>query len=172
MPEILDIFKEPHPRLHTRATPVKAVTPEILQLIQQMIHTMHAASGVGLAANQVGSGWDILVASPDGHPGRELVLINASLEEPRGAVCQPEGCLSVPGVSAEVRRWARVRIKGLNLRGEPITLEAEGLLARILQHETDHLCGHLFLDRLGFFKKRKLLKEYEMLQRQMEKVSF
>ena len=82
----------------------------------------------------------------------------------------PEGCLSVPGVSSEVTRAARVTASGLNRKGEPVTLKAQGLLAKILQHETDHLEGHLFPDRVGFFQRRRLLKKYQSLSETLSRV--
>ena len=164
------IVKEPNPILHQRAAPVREITAEILCLIDTMIKTMHAAQGVGLAANQVGSNLDILVASPDGKAGKELVLLNAALIGRRGRVSSPEGCLSLPGLSAEVHRSAQVTATGLNRQGEPITLKADGLLARILQHEVDHLKGDLFLDRLGIFHRRRLLARYRRMMDNLDRI--
>ena len=159
----LPIVKEPSPILHQRAIRVPKNSPEIQSLIDSMIETMHLAEGVGLAANQVGSPWSILVATTDGKKGEELVLINPTLGECRGRSQSPEGCLSVPGVSADVTRSARVIVRGLNRQFQPVTIEAEGLLAKIFQHETDHLEGRLFLDRLRFLHRWRLLKKYQAL---------
>lgn len=167
---IKPIVKEPNPLLHQKATPVGNVTAQIQQLIDAMIETMHAAQGVGLAANQIGSPLNILVVSVDGERGKELVLLNAVVSERHGRFRSPEGCLSVPGVSAEVTRAASLKVNGLDRRGRPITLEAKGLLAKILQHETDHLQGHLFLDRVGLLERRRLLKKYESLMRALKQV--
>ncbi len=167
---ILPLVKEPDPCLHRKAAKVPEITPEIQRLIDAMIHTMHAAEGVGLAANQVGSPWNILVASPDGKKGAELVLINAVILARSGRNRTPEGCLSVPGISGEPIRSASITASGLNRKGERITLQAEGLLARILQHEVDHLQGHLFLDRLGLLERRRLMKRYLAISKTLQQV--
>jgi len=156
----LPIVIEPHPILHRKTKPVEELTPAIQRLIDDMIETMHSAPGVGLAANQVGAAWDILVASPDGVRGKELVLLNAHLVEKRGEVVAPEGCLSLPGISASVVRASEVVAEGLDRHGNPVTVKAQGLLARILQHETDHLAGWLYLDRLPHWEKTQLLQRY------------
>ena len=157
------IVKEPHPILHQKAHSVRQITEEVQGLIDTMIETMHMTEGVGLAANQNGSRWNILVASPDGHRGRELVLINARIIDRRGKVRSPEGCLSVPGISAELVRAAEVTVQGLDPQGKEQQLQASGLLAKILQHETDHLAGHLYLDRLRFWERKRLLRKYQSL---------
>ena len=167
---IAPIVKEPNPTLHQKAVSVQRITDEIQKLIDTMIETMHAAEGVGLAANQINSHWSILVASPDGQRGKELVLINPSILKRSGRERSPEGCLSVPGVSSEVTRAARVTASGLNRKGEPLTLKAQGLLAKILQHETDHLEGHLFPERVGFFQRRRLIRKYQSLQETLQKI--
>ncbi len=167
---IIPIVKEPNPLLHRKAVSAPQDTTQIQALIDSMIETMHAAEGVGLAANQVGSPWAILVASPDGKRGKELILINATLVKRKGRSRSPEGCLSVPGVSADVVRAARVTVRGLNRQFQPVTLEAEGLLAKIFQHEIDHLRGRLFLERLRFLQRRRLLRKYRGLARTLQQV--
>ena len=167
---IAPILKEPNPLLHQKALDVPKITPEIQKLIDTMIETMHAAEGVGLAANQIGSSWNVLVASADGKRGKELVLINAVILKRSGRDRSPEGCLSLPGVSSDVCRCAQVRAAGLTRKGQPVTIEAEGLMAKILQHETDHLAGHLFLDRLGLLKRRRLLQKYLSLADTLKQV--
>ncbi len=167
---IAPIVREPNPILHRKAVTVAQMTEEIQKLIDTMIETMHAAEGVGLAANQINSPWNILVASPDGQRGNELVLINSAILKRRGRDRSPEGCLSVPGVSSEVARAAQVTATGLNRKSEPVILEAQGLLAKILQHEVDHLQGHLFLDRLGLFQRRRLLQKYQSLSETLKRV--
>ncbi len=160
---ILPIVKEPQPILHQRATPVTEVTPEIRRVINDMIETMYVAEGVGLAANQIGLSWDILVASSDGKRGKEIILLNAEIVERRGRFRSPEGCLSLPGVSAEVSRAAEVTVAGLDHHLKPITLKADGLFAKIVQHEVDHLHGLLYIDRLGFFRRKGILQKYKKL---------
>ncbi|MBI3318157.1 MAG: peptide deformylase [Candidatus Omnitrophica bacterium] len=167
---VAPILKEPDPLLHRKALTVPKITSEIEGLIETMIETMHAAQGVGLAANQIGSPLNILVASPNGERGGEIVLVNASLTRGRGRAKSPEGCLSLPGISSEVSRPGSVSASGLDRRGNPLTLEAEGLLAKILQHEVDHLEGHLFLHRLGFWNRRRLLRKYEALSNSLRQI--
>ena len=167
---ILRIVKEPHPILHRKAEPVREMTAQIQHLIADMIETMHAADGVGLAANQVGSPLDLLVASPDGVKGKELVLINAALVKKRGRIRRPEGCLSLPGIASKFSRPAEVTVNGLDRTLKGITLQATGLLAQILQHEIDHLQGHLYLARLGFWSRRQLLRKYHCLTESLRKI--
>ena len=160
---ILPIVKEPNPILHQKALPVIKLTPEIKKLIADMVESMHAAEGVGLAANQVGSRWDILVASADGKKGEELLLINAVITKRTGKALCPEGCLSLPGVSSKVNRATEVIATGLDASLRPVTVEATELMAQILQHETDHLQGHLYVDRLSYWSRKRLLSKYQKL---------
>ena len=161
---ILSLVKEPDPILRRTAKDVREISGEIHRLIADMIETMHAAEGVGLAANQVGSPWNILVASADGAPGKELVLLNASILRQSGQIPGPEGCLSLPGISSSVTRSSEVVVEGLDRKGKLRTLEATGLLARIFQHETDHLQGRLYIDRLPLWERRRLLTKYRSLR--------
>ena len=158
---ILPIVKEPEAILRKRAASVSEVTAEVRKLIDDMAATMHATEGVGLAANQVGSPLDVLVASPDGKRGQELVLINARITRRAGRHRSPEGCLSLPGISSEVTRSAEVTITGLSLQGKQVTIAAKGLLAKILQHEVDHLSGKLYVDHLSPWKRSDLLAKYK-----------
>lgn len=167
---IAPIVKEPNLILHQKALPVAEITRDIQTLIDTLIETMHVAQGVGLAANQINSNLNILVASPDGKKGKELVLINAKILETEGKVRLPEGCLSLPGISSEVRRAAAVTVQGLSRKGQPQVLKAEGLLARILQHEVDHLQGRLFPDRLRLLERKKLLHRYQSLINNLRQV--
>ncbi len=167
---ILPIVKEPNVILHQKAIPVTEITPEIGKLIADMLETMHAAEGVGLAANQVGSRWDILVASADGRPRKELLLINASITKRHGKALCPEGCLSLPGVSSKVSRATEVIASGMDASLRPVTVEATGLMAQILQHETDHLQGHLYADRVSFWKRRRLLQRYQSFSETIRKI--
>ena len=167
---IRPIVKEPDSILHRKATPIGEITLEIQRLIDDMIETMHVAEGVGLAANQIGSPLDILVASPDADRGKELVLVNAVITQRKGKHSSPEGCLSVPGISSPVERAAEVTVTARDRRGRPCTLQAAGLLAKILQHEVDHLQGHLYLDRLKTGEQESLLKKYRKLQDTLRKI--
>ena len=121
--------------------------------------TMYAENGVGLAANQVGVLKQIFVASPDQVRGKELVFFNPQIIKKEGVIKEFEGCLSVPEFYEPVRRSRKVRLRGMNLEGETVEMSADGLLSRIFQHETDHLNGILFIDRLGFVKTRLARKK-------------
>jgi peptide deformylase len=119
-----------------------------------MIETMYAEEGVGLAANQVGVLKRVFVASADQVPGNEIVLFNPEIIRRDGRVKEFEGCLSVPELAEPVSRAKRVWIRGMAPDGRTVELRGEGLLARIFQHEMDHLNGLLFIDRLGLLKRR------------------
>lgn len=162
---ILTIVHAPHSVLSTPTQRVTTVTPEIRQLVRDMIDTMYAASGVGLAANQVGHSWRLFVASPDQQRGQELIVLNPVITTQRGRLRIEEGCLSLPGIAAVVSRAAVVRLTGMTLEGTPGTWEGRDLLARIFQHETDHLDGKLYADRLAWLPRRRLLAHYRRQQR-------
>jgi peptide deformylase len=130
--------------LRKKAQRVERVTPEIRRLIRDMKETMKAAPGVGLAAPQVGEGLQVLVYEVGEERG---ALVNPVVEEARGEQTDVEGCLSIPGLQGEVTRSLFVAVRGTDERGRPARLEAEGFLARTLQHEIDHLNGILFIDR-------------------------
>ncbi len=131
--------------LRRRARAVGRVTTQAQHLVDEMVEAMHEAHGVGLAAPQVGVSKRIIVAEVD---ERLHVLIDPKIVTREGEELGIEGCLSIPGIVGEVPRAARVVVKGKNRRGRGITLNAEGMLARVLQHEVDHLDGILFLDRV------------------------
>lgn len=131
--------------LRRKARAVGRMTPQIQQLIDGMIDVMHEATGVGLAAPQVGVSKRVIIAEVE---ERLHVLIDPKIVKREGEELGTEGCLSIPGTVADVPRAARVIVKGKNRKGRGITLKAEGLLARVLQHEVDHLDGILFLDRV------------------------
>ncbi len=155
-----------NPILRQAARPVHDVNGDLQQLIDDMVETMYAAPGVGLAANQVGSLHRLFVANPseDRDPGKLLVLINPELVEQEGEMVSEEGCLSIPDFREEVRRSRRVLVRGLDRHERPVEIEGQDLLARILQHELDHLNGVLFVDRLSPAKRdilhRKLRKTF------------
>ncbi len=155
-----------HPALRQPARRIDEITEGLQQLIDDMVETMYAAPGVGLAANQVGSLARVFVANPDEHhePGKLLVVINPVLVESEGESVAEEGCLSIPDFREEVRRAQRVLLRGLDRQGRPLEVEAADLLARIVQHEVDHLNGVLFVDRLSPAKRdilfRKLKKAF------------
>jgi peptide deformylase len=150
-----------HPVLRQVTRPVQNLNGDLPQLIEDMVETMNAAPGVGLAANQVGSQQRVFVANPseDHDPGKLLVVINPALVETQGELVSEEGCLSIPEFRDEVRRARRVLVTGLDRNGRPIQIEGEDLLARIFQHEIDHLNGVLFVDRLSPAKRDILLRK-------------
>ena len=147
---------DPHPTLRAVARPVDVFSRDILQLSRDLIDTMYANDGIGLAAPQIGRDVQLLVANPSHARGRELVVANPIFDAVQGRAAVVEGCLSVPKRWERVRRAARVRLSGQDLSGEPVTVEAEGLLAIILQHEVDHLQGRLFIDRLSWFRRHRV----------------
>src|SRR5215510_3942619 len=153
--------------LHQPATPVGEITLEIVRLIDDMIQTMYAAPGVGLAATQVGEPLRIFVA--DVSLGRNLAdliaFINPEFVERDGMQLEEEGCLSVPGFNATLARPSRVVVKGLNRDGQEQVIEGTGLLARCFQHEMDHLEGTLFVDRLRGLQKDFIVRKIKKLSR-------
>ncbi|MDR2503626.1 MAG: peptide deformylase [Deltaproteobacteria bacterium] len=152
----LDVLKYPDARLRLKSAPVERITEEICRLAEDMVETMYAEDGIGLAAPQVGRPLRLVVVDLSGPSRREAatVYVNPELEI-LGEETQEseEGCLSVPDLRAVVKRGARVRIKALNLRGEELVEEADGVRAICLQHECEHLEGRLFLDRLSRLKR-------------------
>ena len=147
------------PVLRKKAEPVASVTPEIRELIAGLFDIMYLARGIGLAAPQVGVSQRIFVVDVEGEEGErvKLALVNPKLKLAAGSMVGEEGCLSIPGIHADVKRHAQVTFEGLDPNGAPVTVRAEGLLARALQHELDHLDGVLFIDRLSAIR-RKLLE--------------
>ncbi len=160
---VLKVRKFPDKVLATKAHEVARITEEDKRLVRDMIDTMHAENGVGLAANQVGILKQIFVASPDLVKGKEQVYFNPKIIKKEGTLKEFEGCLSVPELYEPVKRAKRVWLRAVALDGKTVEVKAEGLLARIFQHETDHLNGFLFIDRLGFVKsklaRKKLLRK-------------
>lgn len=166
---ILEICTYPDPVLREHCCEVVDVSDEEIQkLIDDMVETMYAAPGIGLAANQVGKPVQIVVIDlqrPELEHGL-LVLVNPEIVSSEGSVSWEEGCLSVPDYFASVKRACTVTVRALDRNGKPIEVTGEGLMAVALQHEIDHLSGKLFIDRMGpiardIFKRRwkKRLKE-------------
>ncbi|MBZ0156083.1 MAG: peptide deformylase [Alphaproteobacteria bacterium] len=160
---VLEIRKYPDEVLKKKALPLETINGETQRLIDDMVETMYAAPGIGLAAPQVGVSKRIIVIDVSSREEQMplIVLINPEIEEAGGFVDSEEGCLSIPEFYSSVRRAERVVVKGLDREGKPVRIEACDLLARALQHEIDHLDGVLFVDRLStikreFFKKRYL----------------
>ena len=153
--------------LHQLAEPVGEITREIQALVDDMIQTMYAAPGIGLAAPQVGVSVRIFVC--DISVGRNLadllVFINPEFVERDGMQLEEEGCLSVPGFNATVARPVHAVLKGLDRNGQEHTVEATGLLARCFQHEMDHLDGTLFVDRLRGLQKDLIVRKIKKLSK-------
>jgi len=154
----LAILRYPDPRLRTVARPVDAVDDDVRRLVDDMLETMYAARGIGLAATQVNRPLRLLVMDLSEEHDQPLVLINPEIVERDGVqVCQ-EGCLSVPGEYADVERAERIRVRFLDRDGAARELEAEDLLAVCVQHEIDHLDGKVFVDYLSPLKRRMIEK--------------
>jgi peptide deformylase len=153
--------------LHQPARPVDEITPEIQTLIDDMIETMYAAPGIGLAAPQVGVPLRIFVVdlSVGRDAGQLSVFVNPEFVERDGMQLEEEGCLSVPGFNATVVRPSRAKVKGLDRHGREQTIEGTGLLARAFQHEMDHLDGVLFVDRLRGIKRELIVRRIRKLAR-------
>jgi peptide deformylase len=153
--------------LHQPARLVDAVTPEIQRVIDDMIETMYAAPGVGLAAPQIGVPLRIFVVdvSVGRDPGGLMVMVNPEFIVREGTQFEEEGCLSVPGFNATVMRPTRVVVKSLDRNGDEQTHEGAGMLARAFQHEMDHLDGRLFLDHLRGIKRDLIVKKIRKLSR-------
>ena len=164
---IRPILKYGDTTLHEKAHDVAIITPEIEHLIDDMIETMYAAPGVGLAAPQVGVALRIFVVdiSVGRDPGGLMVMVNPEFVERDGTQLEEEGCLSVPGFNATVVRPMHAVIKALDRQGQPFQHEGTGLLARAFQHEMDHLDGTLFVDRLRGIKRDLIVRKIRKLTR-------
>jgi peptide deformylase len=156
---VLKILEYPDPRLRIKARPIEAVTDDIRQLAADMLETMYAAPGVGLAATQVDRHIRLVVMDVSETKDQPHVLINPEILSREGTETGDEGCLSVPGVTEGVTRATRVRVRALDTAGRESEFEAEGLLAVCIQHELDHLVGKLFVDYLSELKRQRLKKK-------------
>ena len=178
---ILPIVKYGHPVLRKKGDRIQKITPEILRLIADMMETMRAARGVGLAAQQIGRPLQLAVADVseitdrpstlhlEGKPVpvesfMPVILINPEIKPVGEPATGPEGCLSFPEIYADVTRPESVAVKAQNAEGKVLTFQCGGLLARAIQHEVDHLNGILFIDRMETTKRRELKTELEVLQ--------
>lgn len=146
----LRIVHFPHPTLRYHSKPIRRVDAELRAAVEQMLDLMYEFEGVGLAANQVALPLRIFVANPSGKrgEGEELVILNPELQFAKGSEIDREGCLSLPGLYADVRRAKQIFLSGYDLQGNSVERQLEGYLARIVQHEVDHLNGKFFFDRL------------------------
>lgn len=168
---LLNILRYPDPRLHTVAQPVREVDARIRQLVDDMLETMYAADGVGLAATQVDVHERVIVLDTSESRDDPRVLINPELVAVSDEMMLgDEGCLSVPQIYDKVPRHARVTVKALGRDGQPYSFDAEGLLAVCVQHEMDHLQGKVFVEYLSPLKRErirtKMLKKAREAERQ------
>mgnify|MGYP003617726805 FL=1 len=157
----LTILHYPDPRLRKPALAVETVDEGVRALIDDLLETMYAAPGIGLAATQVNVQKRIVVMDVSEEKNRPLVFINPSVLEREGECESEEGCLSVPGFYEKVERAERIRVSALDRDGDPFELEARGLLAVCVQHEIDHLDGKLFVDYLSVLKRDRIRKKLE-----------
>ncbi|MBN8736976.1 MAG: peptide deformylase [Xanthomonadales bacterium] len=161
----LDILEFPDPRLRLKAQPVETFDADLEKLADDMLETMYAAPGIGLAATQVNVQKRLLVLDVSETHDAPMVFVNPELLETRGSeVCQ-EGCLSFPGVFADVQRKDWIRVRARDASGQSFELETDGLLAVCIQHEIDHLDGKVFVDYLSPLKRTLLLRKLEKQRR-------
>lgn len=161
----LSILEFPDPRLRTRARPVEHVDAVLRELIEDMFETMYEAPGIGLAATQVDVHRRFMVIDVSENKDQPLVFINPEILLRDGEqVCQ-EGCLSVPGIFADVARAERIAVRALDRDGNPFEMQAEGLLAVCIQHEIDHLEGKVFVDYLSPLKREQVRKKLQKQRR-------
>lgn len=164
---ILPIRIYPDPVLRVRCPEVRAFDGDLRRLVQDMVETMHAAPGVGLAAPQVGVEQRLAVVDVSVGKEREAlrVLINPEIVEEQGREVDTEGCLSIPGLTEKVARPLEVKVKARNLDDEAVELEAAGFEARAICHEIDHLNGVLFIDHLKGLRRDRMRRQLKKLQR-------
>ena len=162
----LAILEYPDPRLRKTAAPVTAVDDAVRQLADDMLETMYAAKGVGLAATQVDQHIRLIVLDVSDARDRPLVLINPDLLNLRGSGPAEEGCLSVPGIYDKLTRATHIRVRALGRDGRAFEMDADGLLAVCIQHEMDHLEGKLFVDYLSELKRQMIRKRLEKERKQ------
>jgi peptide deformylase len=158
---VLTVLHYPDERLRTIAKPVAEITPQVRQLVADMLDTMYDENGIGLAATQVNIHQRVVVIDVSESRDQPQIFINPEIIAKSGDTTYEEGCLSVPQSYANVERAAEVTVKAQNLEGEWFELKAEGLLAICLQHELDHLLGKLFIDYLSPLKRDRIKKKLE-----------
>jgi peptide deformylase len=156
-----EILIYPEPALKTKAVTIETIDLDIVMLVDDMKEALYKAPGVGLAAPQVGCSKRLILVDPTAKKESKslLVMVNPVIVEQEGSVEDSEMCLSVPEVSVDVKRAERILVKGVNLNGNEISIEAEGFLARIFQHEIDHLNGKVILDYASVLKRAIYLKK-------------
>ena len=165
---LLTILEFPDPRLRTKAQPVARFDAALKTLARDMLETMYAAPGIGLAASQVDCHIQMLVLDVSEEKNAPMTIVNPRILAREGSQTCQEGCLSVPGIFADVDRAERIRVAAQDVTGQPIEIEAEGLLAVCIQHEMDHLLGKLFVDYLSPLKRDLVRKKLEKQRRHAE----
>jgi peptide deformylase len=165
---LLSILQYPDPRLHTVAAKVTRVNDKIRKLINDIVQTMYAAPGVGLAATQVDVHLRIIVIDISGAHDQLKVFVNPEIIAASGQSDLEEGCLSVPGVYDKVARAERITVRALDAEGREFTLDADGLLAVCIQHEMDHLEGKVFVEKLSRLKQNRILTRIKKQGRRAE----
>lgn len=167
---VLEIERLGSSALREKAVEVQEIDDSLRELVQDMFETMDAAEGIGLAGPQIGVNKRLIVVDVKEEGTERLALFNPHIAETgRETEKAEEGCLSIPGVAAPVERPLAVTVEALGADGHPVRISAEGLLARCLQHEIDHLDGVLFVDRLSPLQRNMLLKKYRALQAEEER---
>jgi peptide deformylase len=165
---LLNILHFPDPRLRIKAKPITTVTEAHRTLSQDMLATMYAAPGIGLAATQVGVDQRLIVVDVSDDSDQPQVFLNPEILSQEGTEVMQEGCLSVPGVYEDVERAERVRVRVMDLAGQTREFDADGLLAVCIQHEIDHLNGKLFVDYLSDLKRQRIRKRIEKEERERQ----
>lgn len=160
---LLKVRLYPDPILKLKAEPLAEFGEKEQKLFDDMIETMHVEDGVGLAAPQIGVSKRILIACPTVKQGEEYVMVNPEILEASGREIGAEGCLSVPGVTGEIPRAKKIRLRFQDRYGKTHTVDLKDFFARIIQHEIDHLDGILLIDRLEFNKRQEALAQYRRL---------
>ncbi len=156
---VLDVLEFPNPKLRRKAQSVEAVTPKITKLSEDMLETMYAANGIGLAAVQVNVPLRVIVLDVSEKRDEPMILINPEFErQGENDITSTEGCLSVPGIFENVKRYEQIRVRALGSGGKENQFEAHGRLAVCIQHEVDHLEGRLFVDYLSSLKQSRIRK--------------
>ena len=166
----MEIINFPHPTLRHPSKPIVRVDAELRKIVTEMFDLMYKAKGIGLAANQVGLPLQLFVINLAAEKGKgeEMVFINPVVSSPKGSAEANEGCLSLAGIEAMVSRPDQIHVSAYNLAGEPIDQTIKGFLARVIQHEYDHIKGVMFIDRISESEKRLIEGEIEEFELEFE----
>ncbi len=164
----LRIIHYPDPRLREQTTPVEQFDDDLRRLVERMFELMSKASGVGLAASQVGITVNMFTACPTGEPSQRKVYVNPRIVSAEGEQEQEEGCLSLPNIYGKIKRHAKVTIEAQDLEGNEFTETGEELIARMFEHETDHLAGRMIIDRMGSVRRMAVRRQLKELEKEFE----